>query len=202
MRRTLTALVASAAAAALTVAGCAADGAGRVISGVRSDPARSVAGLALPDVTAGNADFEFVAPPGGFLVVYFGYTTCPDVCPTTMYEVEKALRLLGERADAVRVAMITIDPERDTAESFPGYVRGFVADGHALRTDDDAELRTVADAFGADYSVTPVPGGQPEVSHTPLLYLVDDTGDLVLTWPFGLTGDTIAADIEILLEAS
>lgn len=201
MRRSIAAAIAGA-AAVLTVVGCAADGAGRVISGLRSDPPRSVAGLDLPDLTEGNADFEFVAPPGGFLIVYFGYTTCPDVCPTTMYEVTKALRQLGERADAVRVAMITIDPERDTAESFPGYVHGFVADGHALRTDDDAELRTVADAFGADYSVTPVPGGQPEVSHSPTLYLVDDAGDLVLTWPFGLTGDTIAADIEILLEAS
>lgn len=187
--------------AALALAGCAADGSGpQTLSGFLSDPPLSVSGLSLPDVTADGADFTLTPTAGDYLIVYFGYTACPDVCPTTMHEVEVALRTVGNLAERVDVAMVTIDPGRDEPQQFGNYVRDFVADGHALRTDDEAALRRVADAFGAGYTVTTAADGTVEVSHTPNLYLVDDRGDLVLTWPFGLPGDAIAADLEIMLE--
>lgn len=198
-----TARVAAVALAALTVAACAPDGTGsRVISGIRSDPPPSVAGLSLPDAANGGVDFDFVPDTGDYLIVYFGYTACPDVCPTTMHEVEVALRELGDRADRIDVAMATIDPARDLGDSLTTYVQGFVPTAHALRTDDDAVLRDVAAAFGASYTITTAADGTVEVGHTPNLYLVDDTGSLVLTWPFGLPGASIATDLEILMEAS
>ena len=178
------------------------DGGGeQVLSGFVSEPPPSVTGATLPDVSNGGADFEFVAPQDGLLVVYFGYTHCPDVCPTTLYDLKKALESMGDDADRVSVAMATIDPERDTDEVITGYLQSFIPDGHALRTIDDAELQAAADLFGVSYSVTPVEGGEPEVSHTPNMYLVDDQGELVLTWPFGLPSDAIATDLSIMLDA-
>jgi protein SCO1/2 len=193
--------MAAVAMAALATTACAPDGSTvRTISGIRSDPAPSVAEFSLPDVSADRADFTLVPDAGRYLVVYFGYTACPDVCPTTMHEVEVALRELGERAELVDVAMVTIDPARDLAEPLTRYVQGFVPTAHALRTDDDARLRDVADAFGASFTVSTTADGTVEVGHTPNLYLVDDTGSLVLTWPFGLPGTSIANDLEILME--
>lgn len=185
--------------AALALTACAPDST-RTISGIRSDPAPSVAGLSLRE--AGGAEFSLTPATGRWLIVYFGYTSCPDVCPTTMHEVELALDDLGDRASLVDVAMATIDPGRDTDEGLTRYVRTFVDDGHALRTTDDAALREVTAAFGASYTVTTTADGATDVSHTPNLYLVDDAGSLVLTWPFGLPGDAIATDLEILIEAA
>ena len=188
--------------AAITATACAPDGSTvRTITGIRSDPAPSVAGLALPDASADGADFTLVPDAGRYLVVYFGYTACPDVCPTTMHEVEVALRELGERAALIDVAMVTIDPARDLSEPLTRYVQGFVPAAHALRTDDVALLREAADSFGASFTVSTAADGTVEVGHTPNLYLVDDTGSLVLTWPFGLPGASIANDLEILMEA-
>ncbi|MEY4606017.1 MAG: hypothetical protein RLY45_777 [Actinomycetota bacterium] len=194
------------AAAAVAVAGCAADGSGdgssnHIISGVVNDPPLSVAGLSLPDATASEADFKLTAAGGGLLIVYFGYTACPDICPTTMHEVEVALREVGGLAEQVEVAMVTIDPARDEPQTLTRYVRGFVPDGHALRTTDDALLHEVAAAFGASFTITTTADGAVDVGHTPSLYAVDDSGTVVVTWPFGLPGSAIADDIEILLGA-
>jgi protein SCO1/2 len=192
---------AAAAIAAITATACAPDGSTqRTISGIRSDPAPSVAGLTLPDASSDGAAFTLVPGDGRYLVVYFGYTACPDVCPTTMHEVEVALRELGDRAALVEVAMVTIDPTRDLAEPLTRYVQGFVPTAHALRTDDDELLHKAAEAFGASFTVSTAADGTVEVGHTPNLYLVDDTGSLVLTWPFGLPGASIANDLEILME--
>jgi protein SCO1/2 len=184
-------------------AGCAADGdATRALGGLVSDPPLSVAGLSLPDAADGGTDYTLTPDAGELLVVYFGYTACPDVCPTTLHEVEVALRELGDLAARVEVAMVTIDPARDEPVLLTDYVRHFVPDGHALRTTDDERLRAVATAFGASYSVEPTADGGIDVGHTPNLYVVDESGDVVLTWPFGLTSESIATDLEILLETA
>lgn len=195
-RRALAALgVASLAA----VTACGADGSGGGLSGFVSDPPLSVAGLSLPDAANGDADFVLMPAEDSLLIVYFGYTACPDVCPTTMHEVEVALRQAGDLADRVDVAMVTIDPSRDEPRLLANYVHDFVPDGHALRTEDDSLLGEVAAAFGASYGITTNDDGTVTVGHTPNLYAVDDTGTVVLTWPFGLPGSSIAADLELLL---
>lgn len=183
------------------IAACGADGSTRGLSGFVSDPPLSVAGLSLPDSAHSDEDFVLTPAEDSLLIVYFGYTACPDVCPTTMHEVEVALRQVGDLADRVDVAMVTIDPSRDEPGLLSNYVHDFVPGGHALRTEDESLLREVAAAFGASYSITTDDDGTPTVGHTPNLYAVDDTGTVVLTWPFGLPGSSIAADLELLLEA-
>jgi protein SCO1/2 len=132
------------------------------------------------------------------LIVYFGYTFCPDVCPTTLAEVKKALKQLGSKADRVDLAMITIDPNRDSDAIITGYVQSFIPSAHALRTDDQTSLEATAAAFGASYSVTTAADGAVEVSHSAAMYVVDSTGTVVLTWPFGIPADGIATDLDIL----
>lgn len=185
---------------AVLAGGCG-GGADRALSGQQLTPPTQVGSLTLPDAVSGEP-FTFQASEDHLLLTYFGYTSCPDVCPATLAGVKAALRDLGDDAARIELAMVTIDPTRDTGDRLPGYVQSFVPSGHALRSEDDAELRAVADGFGASYEVTPSPdGGDPEVSHSGALYVVDDTGAMVLIWPFGVQPDDIAADLELLLEA-
>jgi protein SCO1/2 len=167
-------------------------------SGYVRDPQPDVGTVTVP--AADGTPVAMAAEPGGIRLVYFGYTFCPDVCPTTMSDVKRALASLPpEQRERVQVDMVTIDPARDTGEKLTEYVTTFVPDATALRTDDPAALRAAASAFGANYSVEPGPEGEPEVSHTAELYAVDDTGRLVLVWPFGTTYEDLGADLSRLL---
>ncbi len=191
------------AAVALLLAACGDDSSsGKSLSGYELDPPPDVSALSLPDASNGGADFPFRADDGRLLIMYFGYTYCPDVCPTTLAEVKKAFKQLGDTADKVDVAMTTIDPGRDTDEIITGYVQSFLPRAHALRTEDPAALRTAADAFGVSYSVTTNADGEIDVTHSAGMYVVDNTGTVVLTWPFGIPAEGIATDIEILFERS
>lgn len=181
--------------AAVLLVGCG--GEPRELAGYRREPAPVVADLTLPDLSNEGASFAFRAEPGQLLVVYFGYTNCPDFCPTTMSDVRLATQLLDDPG-SVDVAMVTVDPDRDLP-ILADYVGGFFDDGHALGTDDERTLAAVAAPFGAQYLVTPTEDDEIDVAHTTALYALDDTGTLVLTWPFGVTKDDLAADFEQLL---
>ena len=191
--RRLLALVVATAAFAASSAGCST----REFAGFVREPAPDVSALSLPDTSTGD-DLTFRARPGGLLMVYFGYTNCPDYCPTTMSELKIALRRAGEPA-AVNVAMVTVDPDRD-GPILADYVGSFFPGGHALVTYDDALLAEVAAPFGASYLVSTDDDGSVEVAHSTALYAVDDTGQLVMTWPFGIDIDEMAADIKDLLD--
>lgn len=187
-------------AVALLVAACGDGGVERpaTLAGTVREPAPQVAEVSLPDAAGGRLPMR--AEDDGLLLVYFGYTSCPDVCPTTMSDLRAAIgRLDAADQQRVEVAMITIDPARDSGDLLTRYVRTFVPDGHALRTDDDAELRAAADAFGADYSVTSDADDDPAVAHTAWVYVVDDAGRLRVQWSFGTPAEDIAADLGLLL---
>jgi len=167
--------------------------------GVERQPEPVVGNVSLPLAGSGE-DLPFVAPADELLLVYFGFTFCPDICPTTLADLSFALSELGEGAERVEVVMATIDPARDSDEIVTGYVQSFIPEARAVRTDDQELLRTATRAFGADYSVVRGDDGQPEVGHTTSLYVVDDQGNLVLTWLFGTSGRDIANDLDILLD--
>jgi len=183
----------------LGLAACGGDDATREYVGYRQSPGQQVGAASLPDASAEGADFAFAAEPGHLLIAYFGYTSCPDVCPTTLSGLRQALRDLGDDAARVDLAMVTIDPARDTDEILVGYVQSFVEGAHALRTTDDSALRAVTDAFGASYSVTTAADGGVEVAHSGAMYVVDPSGAVTLTWPFGVTSDDIRGDLAQLL---
>lgn len=202
-------VVAAMAAVSVALAGCSSsqptptlaelDGAvSRMIptTGVLGD---SVADVSLRDASDSGEPMSFVASDDGVLVVYFGYTFCPDVCPTTLTDLRTALENLGDYGKRVEVAMVTVDPGRDTDEVITDYLHAFLPDGHPLRTEDDDELRAAADAFGVEFSVIEGANGVTEVAHSAFLYAVDDTGEIRAVWPFGVEPETISRDLELLL---
>jgi protein SCO1/2 len=186
-----------AALGALAAAACGGGG-DRELAGITRDPAPAVDGVPLPDMSQGGQPFEFRASPGGLLLVYFGYTNCPHECPVTMAAINRSLAKLGDDADRVSVAMVTVDPERDT-DVLADYVQGFVPGGHAIATDDIDTLRQFAEPFGVVFDAASSPTGDVEVGHSDYLFAVDDAGGLAITWPFGTPVEDLVGDIRQLL---
>lgn len=190
----------------LVAAACGGGDPERALTGiVRDDPLRSN-GVVVTDVTDSGAypatddTFELVARPESLLVVYFGFTNCPDICPTSLAELRVALKRLGDDAERVDLAMITVDPDRDTAEVLNGYVGSFVERFHVLRPSSPEELETVENAFLASSSVTTTPDGRVEVSHTATTYVVDENGVVQVELPFGHGLDNLVNDLDVLLD--
>ena len=197
--------IASAGLLALAVialaAGCGSDGGDSTFAGYERTPTPHVGDLSLPAVEPDGteADLAMKASDGKVMLVYFGYTSCPDICPTTLADIRQALGDLGDRASDVELAMVSIDPEVDTPEILTGYVRSFVPEAKAVRTLDDTRLRAVAEGFGADYGHEEV-DGKLQPYHTTSLYAVDPEGDLVLSWTFGTKPADLASDLRTLLD--
>ncbi len=170
------------------------------LQGAVRTPPLEVAPVSLPD-ESGRA-VAMTAPDDQLLLVYFGYTSCPDICPTTMSDLSVAIDgLPTELADRVTVAMVTLDPERDTGEVLTGYLGHFFNESLALRTTDTDELTTATSAFGVQFEVEDhAPGESYQVAHTAVTFVVDDSGTVVVEWPFGFESEAMTADMEVLLK--
>lgn len=142
--------------------------------------------------------FVLKAAQNEVLIVYFGYTNCPDLCPTTMVAVKNAKQKIGELASRVDLAMITVDPERDTEYVLPRYLSSFSSKFHALVPSDDKQLRTAEAAFLTTSSVTKV-NDEIKVSHGGTAYVVNSGGKVVVEFPFGMDAKSMAHDLQILL---
>lgn len=185
--------------------GCGADEP-RSLGGIVRDEPLSVGSVAVTDVTdtgeyaTHDGVFEMVAPTGRLLVVYFGYTNCPDLCPTTLAYVRAAKRDLGDDGDLVDLAMVTVDPDRDTPAVLNGYLSSFTDRFHALQPADVEELESAENAFLASSSIVIGDDGAIEVGHSATAYVVDSSGEVLVEWPFGVDKDLMAEDLRILLD--
>lgn len=144
--------------------------------------------------------FSMKARPGSLLVVYFGYTSCPDLCPTTLALVRAARRELGGSADRIDLAMITVDPDRDTPDVLNGYLSSFTDRFHALHPSSMEELKSAEEAFLASSTIVTDASGKIEVGHSATTYVVDESGIVLVEWPFGVDKDTMINDLRILLD--
>ena len=136
---------------------------------------------------------------GKVLVVFFGYTQCPDVCPTTMVELAAARKLLGADGDRVQGIFVTVDPERDTQELLKNYVTNFGADFIGLYGNAE-ETAAAAKHFKVYYNK--VPGAAPglyTVDHTAGSYVFDAKGQIRLFTRYGAGPEALAHDLKILL---
>jgi protein SCO1/2 len=185
---------------ALAVLTAACSSAPAELAGYVRTPAPNSATISLPDATAGGEEFFLKAADERLLLVYFGYTACPDVCPTTLADIRTALRDLGSGADQVDLAMITVDPDRDTDEIMAAYVQSFIPEAHGLRTQDPDVLADAGFVLGAAYNVAENDEGVIEVLHTAHVYVIDAAGDLLITWPFGMEPSDMTSDLRILLD--
>lgn len=138
---------------------------------------------------------------GKYVVLYFGYTRCPDVCPTTLAKLRQAFAEVPEAAERVQVLFISVDYKSDTPATAHGYARLFNPTFIGL-TGSQAEIEAAAKAFGIFYKLNdPDPeSGAYTVDHTATTLVVDPQGNLVLTWMYGMEPDQIAADLRTLLK--
>ena len=161
--------------------------------------------------TAFGKDFSLLDPDGKVrtladfkgkvVVMFFGYTQCPDVCPTTLTEMQQVMTLLGPQSDKVQVLFVTVDPERDTAEILKQYVPAFDPRFLGLRPADEAALEKVTRDFKIYYKK--VPGTKPgsyTMDHTAGSYAFDPDGRLRLYIKHAQGPETLAHDLKELLK--
>jgi len=141
------------------------------------------------------ADFR-----GKVVVIFFGYTHCPDVCPTTLGELAIVANELGKDADHMQVLFITVDPERDTPALLAKYAPAFNPDFLGLSGDADTTART-AKEFKVFYQKQPLPGGGYSVDHSAGTYIYDAAGRLRLFAGYGQGAPKMLHDIRLLLQA-
>jgi protein SCO1/2 len=143
------------------------------------------------------ADFR-----GKVVVVFFGFTHCPDVCPTTLAELARAVKQLGPDGERVQVLMVTVDPERDTPDVLKQYVTALDPRFIGLTGDAEAIARTARE-FKVFYQKSPGAGpGSYSVDHSSGSYVFDPQGRLRLLMTYGQGADVMAHDIAQLLKAS
>ena len=168
------------------------------IRGSRIDPPVPAADFSLND--AEGQPFRLSEQRGKITLIFFGYTTCPDVCPATLSEMKQVRQRLGADADRVSFVFVTVDPERDTPERMGQYVTTFDPAIRGL-TGSEAELEPVWKTFGvyrAKQEVNSAVGYL--VDHTSRVYLVDQQGNLAVTYAFGTPIDDLVLDLRHLLK--
>jgi protein SCO1 len=161
--------------------------------------------------TAFGKDFSLLDPDGKertladfkgkVVVMFFGYTQCPDVCPTTLTEMQQVMTLLGPQSDKVQVLFVTVDPERDTAAILKQYVPSFDARFLGLRPADEASLEKLAKDLKIFYQK--IPGASPgsyTIDHTAGSYAFDSEGRLRLYIKHAQGPETLAHDLKELLK--
>ena len=161
--------------------------------------------------TAFGKDFSLLDPDGKVrtladfkgkvVVMFFGYTQCPDICPTTLTEMQQVMTLLGPQSDKVQVLFVTVDPDRDSAEILKQYVPAFDPRFLGLRPADEAALEKVAKDFKIYYKK--VPGTKPgsyTMDHTAGSYAFDPEGRLRLYIKHAQGPETLAHDLKELLK--
>lgn len=153
------------------------------------------------DLTSGNGkDFRLSEMRGNIVLLFFGYTTCPDVCPTTMAELKSVTDRLGpEKAKNVKVLLVTVDPGRDTPQRMQEYVNHFNKDFVGL-TGSEPELARVWSDYGifrqiVDEQSTAGYG----IDHTARITLIDQDGKLRASYGFDTPVDDIVHDLKLLL---
>jgi protein SCO1/2 len=139
--------------------------------------------------TITDADFK-----GRPLLVFFGYTHCPDVCPTTLFELSEVMRALGSDADKARALFISVDPERDTPAVMKDYLASF--DPHLRGATGDLAQVTVAEkAYRVYAKKVPTTNGDYSMDHTALVYLMDKQGQFVAPFNLKRSPADAAADL-------
>jgi len=127
-------------------------------------------------------------------LVFFGFTHCPDVCPTTLFDISEVLRSLGPDADKAAALFVTVDPERDTPAVMKDYLSSF--DPHVTGlTGDPARLANVFKEFRVYSKKVPLDGGDYTMDHSALVYLMDKSGRFVAPFSLKRTPEAAAADL-------
>jgi protein SCO1/2 len=174
-------------------------GAGAAFRAGAFEPPRPAPDFALP-ATDGN-EFRLSRARGKVIALTFGYTNCPDVCPTVLAELAQVRARLGGNAQRVQVVYVSVDPERDTAARLRAYTQIFDKTFLGLTGSVD-QLGPVWKAYGISTARRDIPGSGPDaysVHHSASVYLIDTVGRLRVMAPFGTPVDDMVHDVRALL---
>lgn len=157
---------------------------------------------AAPDITLTDSDgqpWSLSNLRGQWVLLVYGYTSCPDVCPATLSALRRVKEQLGSQAEHVRVVFVSVDPERDTAALVQEYVSHFGDDFIGLTGTPEA-IAAAAAAYGVRYEVVKVDSAVGYLmSHTAFVYVIDPQSQWRLTIPFGVKPPEIVDDLQYLM---
>ncbi len=128
-------------------------------------------------------------------LIFFGYTHCPDVCPTSLFEMSEVLRAMGKDADKINAVFISVDPERDTPATMKDYLSSFDPHLEGL-SGDPAETAKVITSYRVYAKKVPTKDGDYTMDHTALIYLMDRDGHFVSPFNLKRTPEEAAADLK------
>jgi protein SCO1/2 len=128
-------------------------------------------------------------------LIFFGYTHCPDVCPTSLFEISEVLRAMGKDADRVNAVFISVDPERDTPATMKDYLSSFDPHLEGL-SGDPAETAKVITSYRVYAKKVPTKDGDYTMDHTALIYLMDRDGRFVSPFNLKRSPEEAAADLK------
>lgn len=153
------------------------------------------------ELTKSNGEtFRLSEQKGKIVLLFFGYTACPDVCPTTLAELRVLMEDLGDKTERVQVVFVSVDPERDTPDKIQEYVEHFNADFIGL-TGTPEDLQVIWDDYGVFRErVESESAFGYIINHTARTYLIDQDGNLRLSFGFQTPVEDMVHDIEILLK--
>ena len=167
--------------------------------GTLYDPALPAAEIEL--TRDNGSSFRLSGLRGNVVLLFFGYTSCPDVCPTTLSELRKVNEELGSAASQVKVVYVTVDPERDTPETIQKYVSIFNPSFIGLSGSVE-ELQLVWNEYGVYREIDQVTASASGylITHSSRVYVIDQNGNLRLSYSFGTLVEDILHDLKILLK--
>jgi protein SCO1/2 len=128
-------------------------------------------------------------------LIFFGFTHCPDVCPTSLFEISEVLRAMGQDADKVNAYFISVDPERDTTDAMKDYLSSFDPHLKGLTGPPD-DLAKVISEYRVYAKKVPLKDGDYTMDHTALVYLMDREGKFVAPFNLKRTPDEAASDLK------
>jgi protein SCO1 len=128
-------------------------------------------------------------------LIFFGFTHCPDVCPTSLFEISEVLRAMGSDADRVNAYFISVDPERDNAKAMEDYLSSFDPHLKGLTGDPTAVAKVISE-YRVYAKKVPLKDGDYTMDHTALVYLMDRDGRFVAPFNLKRTPDEAAADLK------
>ena len=170
---------------------------GTPIHGTTFDPGTPAPSFTLE--AAGNKQVQLSDFRGKAVLLYFGYTYCPDICPTTLATLARARDALGADASKVQVIMITVDPQRDTPDRLSSYVQKFDPSFVGLSGTLE-QIQPIGSSYGIYFQAEAPNGtGGYTVDHTAAVTVIDPQGNRRILESYGLTSDQIASDIRSLL---
>jgi protein SCO1 len=150
-----------------------------------------------------NQQFELSSLRGKAVLVFFGYTSCPDICPTTLSKLASVYKALGNDAKRVKTVYISVDPQRDTPEVLKEDLSSFDVDALGL-TGTKPQIDKVVAEFGASYQIIPTPESEEKytVAHSTTMYALDTDGRTRILFPYDATIDQIVTGVRAILASS